>query len=176
MFEGLKRKIGRFVLKRKYLHKNIEQLVYNNVISSAKDFFFVMPNLDNDFYHTLEILKYYQKQNKVITLFLPEHKYNLIPDKEKYKFISFLPHQVSRFFLPEKNLVARLNAKEFDVVIDLNRSENIFFSAISNIVKSKIRISFVKEFSENYYNLQIVDKQGDSETAYRSFLNYLQMF
>ena len=108
MFEGLKRKIGHFVVKRKYLHKNIEQLVYNNVISSAKNFFFVMPSLDNDFYHTLEILKYYQKQNKVITLFLPEHKYNLIPDKEKYKFISFLPHQVSRFFLPEKNLVARL--------------------------------------------------------------------
>lgn len=176
MFEGLKRKIGRFVLRRKYLQKNIEQLAYNNVISSAKDFFIVMPGLDNDFYHTLEILKYYQKQNKVITLFLPEHKYNLIPDKEKYKFISFLPHQVSRFFLPEKNLVARLNTKEFDVVIDLNRSENIFFSAISNIVKSKIRISFVKEMSENYYNLQIADKQGDSETSYSSFLNYLQMF
>ena len=176
MFEGLKRKIGRFVVKRKYLHKNIEQLAYNNVISSAKDFFFVMPSLDNDFYHTLEILKYYQKQNKVITLFLPEHKYNLIPDKEKYKFISFLPHQVSRYFLPDKNLFSRLNTKEFDVVIDLNRSENIFFSAISNIVKSKIRISFVKEFSENYYNLQIVDKQGDSETSYKSFLNYLQMF
>jgi len=176
MFEGLKRKIGRFVLRRKYLHKNIEQLVYNNVISSARDFFIVMPSVDNDFYHTLEILKYYQKQNKVITLFLPEHKYNLIPDKEKYKFISFLPHQVSRFFLPDKNLVARLNTKEFDVVIDLNRTEDIFFSAISNIVKSKIRISFVKEFSENYYNLQIVDKQGDSETSYSSFLNYLQMF
>ncbi len=176
MFEGLKRKIGRFVVKRKYLHKNIEQLAYNNVISSAKDFFFVMPSLDNDFYHTLEILKYYQKQNKVITLFLPEHKYNLIPDKEKYKFISFLPHQVSRYFLPDKNLVSRLNTKEFDVVIDLNRSENIFFSAISNIVKSKIRISFVKEFSEKYYNLQIVDKQGDSEASYKSFLSYLQMF
>ncbi|MEK6552925.1 MAG: hypothetical protein AABZ54_05700 [Bacteroidota bacterium] len=176
MFEGIKRKIGHFVVKRKYLRKNIEQLAYNSVISNAKDFFFIMPGFDKDFYHTLEILKYYQNQKKVITLFLPEHKYNLIPDKEKYKFISFLPHQVSRFHLPEKNLVARLNTKEFDVVIDLNRFEDIFFSAISNIVKSKIRISFVKELSENYYNLQIVDKQGDSEPSYKSFLNYLQMF
>ncbi len=176
MFEGIKRKIGHFVVKRKYLHKNIEQLAYNNVISSAKDFFFIMPSFDKDFYHTLEILKYYLNQKKVITLFLPEHKYNLVPDKEKFKFISFLPHQVSKFYLPEKNLVARLNTKEFDVVIDLNRSEDIFFSAISNIVKSKIRISFVKELSESYYNLQIVDKQGDSDASYKSFLNYLQMF
>ena len=176
MFEGIKRKIGHFVVKRKYLRKNIEQLAYNSVISNAKDFFFIMPGFDKDFYHTLEIIKYYQNQKKVITLFLPEHKYNLIPDKEKYKFISFLPHQVSRFHLPEKSLVARLNTKEFDVVIDLNRFEDIFFSAISNIVKSKIRISFVKELSENYYNLQIVDKQGDSEPSYKSFLNYLQMF
>lgn len=176
MFEGIKRKIGHFVVKKKYLHKNIEQLAYNNVISNAKDFFLIMSNSDKDFYHSLEILKFFQNQKKVITLFLPEHKYNLIPDKEKFKFISFLPHQISRFHLPDKNLVARLLTKEFDVVIDLNRSENIFFSAITNIVKSKIRISFVKEMSESYYNLQIVDKQGDSEVSYKSFLNYLQMF
>ena len=176
MFEGLKRKIGHFVVRRKYLRKKNEQLTYNNVISSAKDFFFVMPGLDKDFYHTLDILRFYQNQKKIITLFLPEHKYNLIPEKEKYKFISFLPQQVSRYHLPDKNLVARLNTKEFDVVIDFNRSEDIFFSAISNIVKSKIRISFVKELSESYYNLQIVDKQGDSEESYKSFLNYLQMF
>jgi len=107
---------------------------------------------------------------------LPEHKYNLIPDKEKFRFISFLPHQISRFYLPEKNLVLRLNAKEYDVVIDLNRTENIFFSAIANIVKSKIRVSFVKEFSENYYNLQIINKKNDSEASYKGFLSYLRMF
>jgi hypothetical protein len=60
--------------------------------------------------------------------------------------------------------------------VDLNRSEDVFFSAIANVVKSKIRVSFEKEYSGQYYNMQIADKNTDPEVAYRSFLNYLRMF
>ncbi len=176
MFEGLKRKIAHYIVRRKYLRKNIQQLVFTNIISDSHDLFIVMPKEDKDFFHSLDILKYYQIHKKVITLFLPEYKYNLIPDKEKYKFISYYPLQISRFNLPDKNLVGRLTGKEFDVVIDLNRRDDLFFSAISNIVQSKIRVSFEKELSGRYYTMQITDKQSDPELSYRSFLSYLKMF
>lgn len=176
MFEGLKRKIAHYIVRRKYLRKNIQQLVFTNIISDSHDLFIVMPKEDKDFFHSLDILKYYQIHKKVITLFLPEYKYNLIPDKEKYKFISYYPLQISRFNLPDKNLVGRLTGKEFDIVIDLNRRDDLFFSAISNIVQSKIRVSFEKELSGRYYTMQITDKQSDPELSYRSFLSYLKMF
>jgi len=176
MFEGLKRKIAHYLIRRKYLRKNIQQLVFTNIISDSHDLFIVMPKEDKDFFHSLDILKYYQIHKKVITLFLPEYKYSLIPEKEKFKFISYHPHQVTRFNLPDKNLVSRLTGKEFDIVIDLNRKENVFFSAISNIVQSKIRVSFEKELSGRYYTMQITDKQSEPELSYRSFLSYLKMF
>ena len=176
MFEGLKRKIAHYLIRRKYLRKNIQQLVFTNIISGSHDLFIVMPKEDKDFFHSLDILKYYQIHKKVITLFLPEYKYSLIPEKEKFKFISYHPHQVTRFNLPDKNLVSRLTGKEFDIVIDLNRKENVFFSAISNIVQSKIRVSFEKELSGRYYTMQITDKQSEPELSYRSFLSYLKMF
>ena len=78
--------------------------------------------------------------------------------------------------MPNKNLVNRLRRKEFDVVIDLNRGEDVFYSAITNVVGSKIRVSFEKEYSGEYYNIQIADKKTDPEVVYRSFLNYLKMF
>ena len=176
MFEKLKRKIGHFIVRRKCLHKTSGQISYNKIISSAKDFFIIMPTNDKDFYYALEILKYFQIHKKVITLFLPEYKYSMIPEKEEFKFISFLPHQITRFYLPEKKLKQRLSIKEFDVVIDMNRFENVFCSAATNIVKSKVRIGVSKDFSEPYYNLQIVDKQGTPEASYRNLLNYLRMF
>ncbi len=176
MFEGLKKKIAHFIIKKKYLRKNSREFSFNNVISNANDLFFVMPKDDKDFFSSLEILKYYQIHKKVITLFLSEHKYSLVSEREKFKHIAYHLNQITKLNLPDKNLVSSLNQKEFDVVVDLNRSEDVFFSAISNVVKSKIRVSFEKEYSGEYYNMQIADKNTNPEVAYRSFLNYLRMF
>lgn len=176
MFENLKQKYAHFVVRRKYLRKGSASLSYNKILSDAIDFFIIMPAKDNDFYHSLDLLKYYLIHKKVITIFLPAHKYNLIPEKEKYKFVSFLPEHINRVYLPGKNLIGNLSAKEYDVVIDLNRSTNIFYSAVANIVKSKVRVGFRKNKSEGYYNLVICGKNEESEAAYRSFLSYLKMF
>ena len=176
MFEGLKKKIAHFIIQKKYLLKSSKEFSFNKVISNANDLLFVMPKDDKDFFSSFEILKYYQIHKKAITLFLPEHKYSLVPDKEKFKFISYHINQITKLNLPSKNLVHSLSQKEFDVVVDLNRSEDVFFSAVANVVKTKIRVSFEKEYSGQYYNMQIADKNTDPEVAYRSFLNYLRMF
>lgn len=176
MIESLKQKYAHFIIRRKFLNKNAGAVSYNKILSDAMDFFIIMPAQDDDFYHCLDIIKYFLIHKKVITLFLPAHKYNLIPEKEKYKFVSFLPTHINRVHLPRKNMVSSLSGKEFDVVVDLNRSVNVFFSAVSNIVKSKARVSFKKEQSEGYYNLIIDSKNQESEPAYRSFLSYLKMF
>ena len=176
MFENLKRKIGHFVTRKKYLQKTSEQISYNKVVSNAREFFIIMPTSDADFNGCLEIIKYFLIHKKTITIFIPEHKNGYIPEKEKFKFISYLHYQETRFHLPEKKLIQRLQPKAFDVVIDLNRFENVFCSAVTNIVKSKVIISFSKNASELYYNLQIVDNNTNPEASYRNFLNYLRMF
>jgi hypothetical protein len=176
MFDEIKKKISHFILRKRYVKKNRNPLPYTNVISNAHSFFIVMPKQDDDFSSSLAILKYLSANKKSLTLFLPEHKYNLILEKEKYKFIPFMPDQVSRFNLPGKKIIESLDGMEFDVAIDLNRREDVLFSAVTNIAKSKLKVSFAKEFSESYYNLQITDKQAGSDASYKSFLNYLQMF
>ncbi len=135
-----------------------------------------MPKEDGDFYHALTLLKFYLIHKKRITLFLPDHKYNLIPEKEKYRYISFLPQQITKLFLPDKNLIERLQERVFDALIDLNRSEDVFYSAISSIVKAKLKAGFVKGNSERYYNLLFQNKITDPESSYRNLLNSLQMF
>ncbi|MDQ7818274.1 MAG: hypothetical protein RDU14_14705 [Melioribacteraceae bacterium] len=176
MFDKIKLKIAHFVINKKYVKRMDEPISYNKIVSNSINFFIVMPKDDNDFYHSLEVIRYFQLHHKIITLFLSEHKYNLVPEKEKYRYISYHNEMVNRFNLPNKSLVQRLNRKEFEIVIDLNKNEDVFFSAVSNIVQSKLKIGFNKERSENYYNLQITGSNGDSELIYKSFLSFLLMF
>ncbi|MCX7874729.1 MAG: hypothetical protein N2321_01035, partial [Melioribacteraceae bacterium] len=70
----------------------------------------------------------------------------------------------------------KLSQLNFDVVIDFNRVEDVFTSAISNIVGSKIKIGFKKNNSEKYYNFLIENKSNDIKMNYLNLLNTLKMF
>jgi hypothetical protein len=176
MFEEIKKKCAHFYIKRKISKKHNEAISFNKVVADSREVFIVMPTSDNDFPNSLEILRYLQIHKKVITLFLPEFRYNQIPDKERYKFISFHPDQITKFFLPNKKLRNKIEGKTFDIVLDLNRFEDTFHSAISNFVTSKVRLGFRKNRSEGYYNLLFDSKQTESGAAYFNLLNYLRMF
>jgi hypothetical protein len=176
MFEELKIRLAHFIVKKKYLNKNTGTICYNGFLTNSHNILIIMPKQDKDFIYALDILRYYQIHKKNITLFLPEHKYNPIPEKEKFKFISYSIYQITRLNLPNKNLIKRLKEKEFDAVIDLNRFEEIFFSAVTNIVKSTMRVGFKRDLMNDYYNLVIDQKQDDPEIAFRGFLAFIQMF
>ena len=176
MLENLKLQLARFIVRRKYLKKNLEPIMFNKAISGAVDFFIILPGNDAEFSHSFELLRYLIIHRKSVTLFLPEHKYNLIPEKDRYRFISFNLLQRTKLNLPASSLIELLENKTFDVVIDLNRQEDIFFSAVTNIVKSRLRICFNKEHSSAYYNFLFADNQNIPEVAFRNMLNFLQMF
>lgn len=176
MLENLKLKTAHFILKRKYWTKNSQKIPYNNSISGSTEFFVIMPADDKDFYHSADLLKYLLIHKKDVTLFLPSHKQSLILEKEKYKFKTFTIEMVSKLNLPKKELVQKLESLDYDVVIDLNRGENIFSSCVANIVKSKLRISFKKEQSGKYYNLIYSDSSPIAEANYRNFIKFLEMF
>ena len=176
MFGKLKLKLAHFIMHRKYLKKNLQPIVFNKAISDAVDFLILMPEDDKDFYYCQEVIKYLLIHRKQIVLFAPEPKINLVPDKEKYKFISFSALQRTKLNLPDPLLVQKLKNETFDVVMDLNRTENIFYSAAANIVDSKLRVSFSKPGSEGYYNFQFANTKEEPEVTYRNLLNFLQMF
>jgi len=176
MFEKLKKNIAHFIVKRKYLKQNANTICYNEFLTNSHNILLIMPKNEKEFFNAFDILRYYQVHKKNITLFLPEHKYNSVPEKEKYKYISYSLFQITRLNLPNKSLRNKLKNIEIDAVIDLNRSEEIFFSTVTNIVKSKMRVGFKRDLMDIYYNLVIDQKQDDPELAFKGFLATLQMF
>lgn len=176
MFEELKRKIAHYTIKKKYLRLIDEKILFKSAISDAKNVFVLMPVNESDFIESIEIVKYFHIHKKDVSIFLPESKHNIFPLTHGYRFVSYLPDQISRFFLPDKLLLGRLKDKNFDIVLDLNRQEDTFFSCVANVVKSKIRIGFRKNRSEEYYNMLFDSKQSDPSIVYKKLLEHLNMF
>ena len=103
-----------------------------------------MPENETDFYYSFELIEYIREKQKKITIFLPDFKVNLLPDNLASDKISFNAEDITRFNLPTKSLSLKLSGKDSDIVIDLNRNENLFCSGISNILNTKYRIGFKK--------------------------------
>jgi hypothetical protein len=64
----------------------------------------------------------------------------------------------------------------FDVIIDLNREEEIFYTYITKALNAPVKIGFVNSDSDNYFNMQIAHSKNGPEISYNNLLNCLKMF
>jgi hypothetical protein len=176
MFEELKRKYAHYIIKKKYLRLGAASIEFKKIISNSQSVLAIMPDTDADFEYSMKVLEFLNAKSKEVTLFVSELRHKKIPENRAYQLMSFHPEQITRFFLPTKNLIRRISDKKFDLVIDLNRHEDTFFSCITNVVESKVRIGFRKNRSDEYYNLLYESKQTEPEAAYLKFLEHINMF
>lgn len=109
-----------------------------------------------------------------MTILTNDFRVSLLPAKFRNKAIGFAVNEVSKLNLPTHKLTERLQEKLFDVVIDLNREENLFYSYTANIVKSKIRIGFKKRKADVYYNFVVEGSDSDSVKTYNNFFKLHQ--
>lgn len=175
MFESIKKRIAKYLIIKKFTSGSGE-VNFNNFFKESLSFLIIMPSNEHDFNFTFEILKYLETQNKNVTILCQAVRVNTIPQKDKYKIISYEITDISKLYLPMKEYLDKREKKTFDIIMDLNREENLFCSAMSNYYNSKFRVGFQKENSDNYYNFQIQNDEINSEISYRNLLNSLQMF
>ncbi len=176
MINEAKNNIAKYIFNKKFLNKNYSINIGNKFLSASNDFLFLLPGNDNDFKNGFDVVRYFLIHKKNITLFLPEYKINLVPEGRKYSFIGYGIQDVNKIGLPNKNLIDKLREKKFDVVVDLNRNENLFYIAVANIVNAKFRVGFKRKQTETYYNFQVINRKLNSEISYRNLLNSVKMF
>ncbi|MBU1097267.1 MAG: hypothetical protein CVV23_13175 [Ignavibacteriae bacterium HGW-Ignavibacteriae-2] len=175
MYERIINFIAQFIINRFIRHKHTESTVYNNFFSDSKNILLIYPESDTEFDSAGIVPEYLWGTKKNLTLFVPEQKVSTLNQKWKARVLTFSLKDKTRLNLPSHNLSKLLENENFDVVIDLNISDNLFFSAITNYVTSKFKIGFKKDRSDKYYNFQ-VPSQINAENSYRNLLNSLKMF
>lgn len=176
IIDSLKQNIGQYLLQKKFIKENKEIVQYNKFFSESINFLVMMPTDEHDFNNCFEILRFFLIHKKNVYLVVPEYKVSLVPEYNRYKHIKYTLDNKNKLGLPTKEFISEIMKKEFDVVVDLNRDDDLFLSAISTSVDVKFRIGFRKEKSDLLYNFQIPADQINSEISYRNLLNSLRMF
>ena len=149
---------------------------FNNFIENSENYIIILPLNDQDFANSFDIAKYFKIHKKAVTLFLPEHKVNSIEITSNYDYISYDLDDITKFGLPTKSFIQKINESKFDVLIDLERESNLFLTAVTSLFNAKFKVGFKKNDLESLYNFQLANTKINSEISYRNLLNSLKMF
>jgi hypothetical protein len=175
MSEQLKIKISRALLKREIKRKPVTRSNFKGFVKNSIRILLIIPENRENWNYLKPIIKFLKDSEKEISIFLPESGLSSFPVKRKLRPITFKEEEISKLNLPVKNLREKLANLSFDITIDFNIAENLFYSAVANYVKSDYRIGFIKNDSDLYYNFQI-PSEINNEISYRNLLNSLTLF
>lgn len=176
MFDLIKLKIAHFIVNRKAKHSHIEKKSFKDLLKNSFRFLILMPANEVNFHKAIEVLKFFDKLNKETIVFTQDFRVNLLPQKYRSEAVDFSPIDVNKLKLPSQKLEKKFSALEFDVVIDLEKEENLFNSLLVCLINAPVKVGFRKSNSDKYYSLQIDNKDDNSEIFYKNLLNCLQMF
>lgn len=176
MFEGIKKKISSYIIENQIVDKNRQAQSFKDIFQKSAYFFVVITEDENDFYHCFEVVKFLLQEKKNVTIFINESKLKLVQNSALVRTVTYNEKDVTKLMLPSKELRSSLGRLSYEAVIDLNRKENLFCSAAANLVKSDIKMGFVKPGADKFYNLQFANGNEKPEVSYRKLKTSLLMF
>lgn len=176
MLDLIKDKIAHSVVDWKLKDKQNKDQTFTEFFKKSFNFLVLMPQNDADFAHSIKVLYFLEENKKHATTLTYDFKVSIIPLRFRQRVMEHTLADTNMLKLPSIKIIDKLNSMHFNVVLDLNRKENLFYSYIASVVEAPIRVGFSKTNSDKFYNLQIVDKESEAELSYESYLNCLKIF
>jgi len=176
VIENLKERAARFIIKKKIPETEFSQRNFSSILAKTYSFLILMPGNESDFRFVFPLLDYLREQRKNIVVMTYDFRVSLLQPYFKTNAIEHGLKDETKLNLPSKKLLDKMLNMRFDVIIDTNREENLFYSYIAKSVNTIVKVGFARSDSDNYFNFQVVNKQNDPETSYRNLLDCLKMF
>jgi len=176
MIDTLKEKAARFIIKKKIPETEFSQRNFSSILGKTYSFLVLMPASESDFRFVFPILESLREQRKNIVVMTFDFRVSLLQPYFKTNAIEHGLKDETKLKLPSKKLVDTLLNMRFDVIIDTNREENLFYGYIAKSLNTIVKIGFARSDSDSYFNFQVINKQNDPETSYKNLLDCIKMF
>jgi hypothetical protein len=176
MIETIKEQAARFILRKRTSQKEFNQRNFSSVFQKSFSFLILMPVNDKDFRLSAPVLEYLKEQKKNIVVLTNDFRISLLPTYVKANALEHGIKDITKLKLPTRNIINKLTNMRFDVIINLNRQEEIFYKYITKALNVPVKIGFVYPDSDNYFNMQIENSKSEPEISYNNLLNCLKMF
>ncbi|HEY9187549.1 MAG TPA: hypothetical protein VIR55_06565 [Ignavibacteria bacterium] len=179
MLENFRFKLGLLYIQLKFRKKKDSMLNFTKFIREDSRILIFMPEDPLEFEEAKDAIMNLKKDwpNLQPTLLVRSH-FSAINDLDKlYKIFPFSSLDINKFYLPKKSFRNIISDYNYDLVIDFNKEINLLSSYIAKKVNVKYRISFVKDFSDKFYNFQFnPNSVTHNKNIYSSLMKKLKMF
>lgn len=173
--QKIKQKAARIFVQHKLKKNNFANKSFSYAFKNANSILVLMPEADKDFQYSADILFFLDKLKKEIAILTNEYRVSLLPLNFRSKALGHGIKEINKIDLPSKNLLLRLLKKKYDVVLDLNRQEQLFYTYVSIVMSAALSIGFAKSFADKVYNIQIANSETNPKICYENLLNCLKM-
>jgi hypothetical protein len=171
----LKQTAARAFIQHKLKKSNFSNKSFSYAFKNSNSILVLMPEVDKDFQYSTEILVFLEKLKKEILILTNDYRVNLLPLHFRSKALGHGLKQINKIDLPSKGLLSKLLKKKYDVVLDLNRQEQLFYTYVSGVIGADVSIGFSKSFADKVYNIQIANSETNPKISYENLLNCLKM-
>ena len=176
MIGPIKEQAAKFIINRKLKEHKFDEMDFSRIFKRSYSYLVLMPKDEKDFFHAVEVLNYLRESKKNVTAMTNDFRVSLLPSVFKVSAIEHGINDKTKLELPAKKFLNRLKKMQFDVVIDTNRQQVLYYNFVANFVNPPVRIGFSGENADKYFNLQIVNDKNEPEISYQNILNCLKMF
>jgi len=147
---------------------------FNGFFTASKSIFILFPS-DNNLLPILnELIDYLILKQKKVTIFSTVQDFNKISSMNNCSLFEYTNDEITRIGLPKSYLIKRLQRENFDILINLELSTNVFYSAVTKLSQSKYKLGYGGLKNDKYFNIQISNFK--SENGISGVMKILNLF
>ncbi len=157
MVENLRKNIGIRLAQFKFRKKLYPETTFNNAYTHARSILIIVPeNIEHRSQaNSLLTTLYNRFRGNKMTIIAPISTHVLPTSMTQCSIIPLSQQQLNFFFLPKTQSIEKLFAEKFDILIDLNFSIIPLAAYICRGITAKLKIGFVKDDADIFYNFQL---------------------
>jgi ADP-heptose:LPS heptosyltransferase len=179
MLERFRNSVGLLGARIHFRKWNDDVLSFGGAVSEAHRLLLIMPLDGSPLYPVAPVVTMLKerKPEEAITVLVASHTTEALEALHQSPLIRILPGEISMFFCPHRNVIARVTQQTYDVAIDLNLDFHLPSGYICRESGARFRVGFVSKRSDLFYNFQIQTSQNESRMLrYERLAKCLEMF
>ena len=179
MLRGLRLRVGLLYSRFHFRKMKDPALRFTEAVSRARRALVVLPEATRDIASVQWIIRNLSERfsSGSLTVVATAEQVQWMKGENQFQILTYTPDDISAWFLPSQQLRGKMKRSTFDVAFDLNTTFTLPGAFLCRESKAPLRVSFFKNYADEFYNFQVSTKSANSlAVAYRNLVRCLEMF
>ena len=179
MLEGFRRRVGLSYSRLHFRNNHDRMMNFTGALTRSRRALVIFPESSPEGESVLTLFRYFIRKfsSEGIMVLIRDDQLYSIASTPPLKTLTYSADDINTWFVPRRELLQRITANTYDVALDLDIGLSLPSAFLCKASQAPLRVSFVKNEADQFYNLQFQSKETTGITRmYQSLLNCLDMF